>query len=225
MQYHTQATCCGQGYCQPCLDNLITQEKNCLHCHASSYESFDNEALRKELKRLEVHCTNQKEGCEWTGTLKKLPQHLNPNEADAKGGCKWANGKCPFCFKSIRRKNLDVHKAESCIKRPYECQYCDFRSSFEDVMTNHRPICSYSPVPCPNNCGEHVVYMDMESHMANDCRHKVLVCEFKEFGCTAELRREEMSDHLISRYVGGIGMGEEGRGILWTGEGLFCQYT
>ena len=66
-------------------------------------------------------------------------------------------------------------------------------------MTNHRPVCKYSPVPCPNNCGEHVVYMDIESHMSNDCPQKVLVCEFKEFGCTAELRRGEMSDHLVSR--------------------------
>ena len=40
------------------------------------------------------------------------------------------------------------------------------------------------------------MYVDLDSHMQNDCLMKVLECEFKAFGCTAEQTRKAMPAHL-----------------------------
>lgn len=198
-----QVTCCGQGFCKTCLGSIVVQGKPCPNCRVANYDGFFNENLQKELGKIEVHCTNQKEGCTWVGKLKRLEKHLNLEgnyDSTVYTTCQYANTKCPSCHKSVRRNDLALHTTERCIKRTYNCQYCgDYESTFEDVMTNHRPTCEFSPTQCPNDCGETLMYVDLGSHMDNDCLQKVLACEFTTFGCTAELPRRDMPTHLQER--------------------------
>lgn len=195
-------TCCGRGFCQTCLEQLIQNSNSCPHCGMVGYDGFNNEALQKELKKIEVHCTYQNEGCLWTGTLKRLKNHLNPYNIDDSKSCGWIRVSCPLCLKLVARNIMPKHLAESCMQRRYQCPYCaDFKSTFEDVMTNHKPVCKYSPTPCPKGCGESVMQVDLECHVSNDCPQRVLTCDFKAFGCTVQLPRQNMQKHLDDRSV------------------------
>lgn len=195
-----QVTCCGQGFCQTCLQDLVLVGQPCPNCMAASFDGFENEPLRKEIRKVEVHCTNEGEGCKWTGTLKRLRKHLGSGDKGDPTCCQYNKVECPRCLKSVKQSELEHHMAEKCMKRPYQCQYCGkYRSTFEEVMTNHRPMCEFSPTRCPNLCGETLMYVDMDSHIHNDCPMKVLSCEFKEFGCTARLARRSMPEHLEMR--------------------------
>lgn len=193
-------TCCGENFCQGCLEQLIEANSTCPGCWAVGYDGFNNEALQKELKKIEVYCEHQDEGCQWIGTLKKLKTHLNPYNIDDSKSCSWIQVQCHLCSKHVPRNILQRHLAESCMQRRYQCQYCgEFKSTFEDVMNNHKPVCKFSPVVCPNNCGEAVMQLDMESHVNNDCLRTVVNCEFRIFGCTTKPYRQNMPQHMNDR--------------------------
>lgn len=210
-----QVTCCGQSFCQSCVEAF--SNNSCSNCGMGpgNFNAFTNEALEKELGKLEVYCPYQHEGCKWTGKLKKLDKHLGEEkrggEEEREGGsnpkaCPYSRVKCQVCGKTVRREELSLHATEKCLKRAYQCQYCgEYKSTFEDVMTNHRPLCKYSPTPCPS-CGEMVMFLDLDSHMRNDCPQRVLKCEFRAFGCTASMTRGEMSEHLLTRTSMHMGM-------------------
>lgn len=170
----------------------------CPHCDAVSYNGFRNNELQKELQNVEVHCSHQREGCAWTGKLKKLDRHLRPADGrSATASCQFVEVSCPACSQPVKLKSLQTHRAESCLQRPYECQHCgEHRSTFEDVVTNHAPKCKFFPRQCPNSCGEVVMSIDMESHVRNDCPLRVLDCEFLAFGCSAKFCRQLMQKHL-----------------------------
>lgn len=196
----SQTTCCGEGFCQGCLEQLIEMHSTCPGCWAVGYDGFNNEALQKELKKIEVYCEHQDEGCQWIGTVKTLKTHLNPHNLDDSKSCGWIQMQCHLCSKHVPRNIIQRHLAESCTQRRYQCQYCvDFKSTFDDVMKNHRPVCKFSPIICPNTCGESVMKVDLESHVNNDCPLTVVSCEFRTFGCTTKMRRQNIPQHMNDR--------------------------
>ena len=171
----------------------------CLQCKSTSYTGFSNDTLKKELTSLHVHCPNLKDGCTWTGKMKKLKNHLNPVLV---GSCPYMEIECPSCSKPVRQDELALHASQTCPQRAHECQYCGkYRSTFQDVMTNHMSHCQYTPTSCPNGCREMPVNLDLESHISNDCPLTAIECEFKFFGCQATPLRNELSKHMQTSLV------------------------
>ena len=195
-----QTTCCGEGFCQECLEHLINSHAPCPACQAVGYHGYDDDTLQKEIKKMEVHCEHQDEGCQWVGTIKKLKSHLNPYNMDDSKTCGWIMVPCHLCSKEVARNVLQRHLSESCMQRRYQCQYCgDFKSTYEDVKNNHRPVCKFTPVACPNECGESVMQLDLQSHVTNDCPLKFISCEYKVFGCNMKIQRQSYPQHIQER--------------------------
>lgn len=193
-----QVTCCNSNFCRECLQQLMSEAKPCPQCKAHNFNGFSNDALRKELRRLLVHCPNMEEGCMWTGKMKKLASHLGPNAPDS---CPFVEIECASCYKPVRREELALHASQNCPQRAYECQYCGkYRSTFEDVVKNHVPRCQYKPTSCPNGCRESPVSLDLQSHVENDCPLTAIECEFKFFGCMEMPLRNEIDKHLQTNY-------------------------
>ncbi len=189
-----QLSCCGLNVCRECLVELMEENRPCPQCKSKSYNGFSNDTLKKELRSLRVHCPNLKDGCTWVGKMKKLTVHLNPDIAD---GCRFLEIDCPSCLKPVVRHEFDLHASEVCIQRAHECQYCgNYRSTFQDVLTNHSPHCQYTPNSCPNGCRETVVNLDLQNHVKNDCPLTAIECEFKFFGCKVTPLRNELQKHL-----------------------------
>ena len=84
--------------------------------------------------------------------------------------------------------------AQECAKRKYDCQYCNFSATYEEVVSVHFPECKYVPLRCPNLCGVTFERDFMEDHMKM-CRLEEVGCEFNEVGCEERFRRDEQEEH------------------------------
>ena len=53
--------------------------KPCPTCNTAELYVFPNKGLQRSLYELYVHCSHEKEGCQWMGELGELDKHLNEN--------------------------------------------------------------------------------------------------------------------------------------------------
>ena len=128
-----------------------------------------------------------------------LDNHLNLNPQDENKqleGCEFAEIKCNYCSEFFVRIALLNHKVKFCDKRPFSCEYCTYKSTYDDMTRNHWPVCGHHPVQCPNNCGAFSQRQNLESHVVKDCPLTVVECEFHYAGCEVKLPRKDMPDHL-----------------------------
>ena len=102
-----------------------------------------------------------------------------------RNGCKWEG----------ELGNLDQH-SNCCPKRPWQCQNCDFRGTYDIGTTDHLPNCTKYPEPCPNQCDIGTVpRCDMEKHLT-ECPLQLVECEFAQAGCQEKIPQQELSRHM-----------------------------
>ena len=194
-----QVTCCGYSFCRPCIERILSDKKTCPTCNVANFSNFPNKGLHRSLCSFRVRCVHHKCGCEWTGELRELDEHLNLNPEAGKQliGCKFVAVTCTHCCKCFQRCDMRIHENESCAKRPFTCNYCeDYGSVYEDVVSNHWPVCKWYPVPCPNECGVISKRQDVETHVNTECPLTVVNCDFYYAGCEVQLARRNMQIHL-----------------------------
>ena len=80
--------------------------------------------------------------------------------------------------------------------RPWECQYCGLKCTYEEGEKRHWPTCPKFPEPCPNSCevGK-VERCNLEQHRS-ECSLEPVACEMKEFGCSVVVPRKELARHM-----------------------------
>ncbi|XP_065659982.1 TNF receptor-associated factor 3-like isoform X3 [Hydra vulgaris] len=116
-------TLCGHRLCLSCAEEMRKRNKGVLICPLDnsildSSKIFPDTAIERVIMQLKVKCNNFSNGCEWTGELKILNEHL--------GSCKYQTLKClnKPCSTSLLLKNLKEHMENLCIYRLVTCQYC-----------------------------------------------------------------------------------------------------
>ena len=220
--------CCGQHFCESCLNKWFTRQgkESCPHCRAEGgeFNHVIHKGLRSEVNQLKIRCSNHEEGCQWTGELGTLKQHL---EAD--NGCGFVVVECPNKCEEIpfdaelydltlktsimRRKDLDNHLARFCYLRPYQCKFCGLKDTYEAITGNnylvcircgeddyfgHQATCLEVPITCPNKCGSKKIRRkDMMDHRSQ-CPQEPVECPFAEAGCKVEVRRQQLEDHMTT---------------------------
>ena len=188
-------TCCRTTYCRKCLDTA--RDRSCPKCRAGEWDyQFDGDSQRL-VNELYVRCLHVSDGCLWFGHLEQLPNHISRENS---GGCIFVTLGCPHsCGEKFSRKNLKDHVASRCRKRPYSCEHCgETDGVYEDVETNHFPLCSKYPVPCPNKCPlKTVPRSSLDNHIKRDCEYQGNIpCPFSFAGCKAKLQRKMIITHL-----------------------------
>ena len=163
--------------------------------------TFPNQHVQRTLNSLQVYCSFKEVGCEWVGELGGLCEHLNvsPSASDdyKDSGCPFVQLECCYCKGKFQRQLLIDHEKNTCQKRKVTCTCCnDYESTFEDVTTNHTPICPSGVVPCPNNCGESLQRKNVENHLNSTCPLEVVNCSFSYVGCEERLPRKDMPAHI-----------------------------
>ena len=155
------------------------------------------QACMQLLSNYKVNCPNSSEGCEWEGQLADLDRHLNlePTTEKQLEGCQFSRIKCRFCFKLFERRIINNHQSSECPKRLYECEYCEYSATFEEVTQQHSNECPSAPVTCPNNCELVVFRCELEHHRNHDCPLEIEQCEFYAVSCQVELPRRDMPEH------------------------------
>ena len=194
-----QATCCGYSFCQTCIERVLTSKKPCPTCNKAEFSVFTDKRLQRSLYQLQVRCEHQKEGCDWSGELGQLDKHLNENPGlgNQLDGCEFTRVACIHCVQLFERHLVTAHQIGSCPRRPFSCDYCgDYGADFEDVVTNHWPVCGYRPVPCPNECGVYPERRNVHEHVNKDCPLTVVGCNFHYAGCQVRLPRRDILSHL-----------------------------
>ena len=198
-----QTTCCGYAFCKECIDCVEKNNKPCPCCN-KQFNKFEDKRLKKSLYDFQVHCPNSKQGCEWVGELRELDKHLNlnPSPRDQLQGCKLSQIKCCHCFDCLQRSDIEHHQDNTCLKRPFSCEYCqDFHSRYDSVVYDHWPVCDYYPVLCTNKCGKTVQRRNLINHTACDCPLTLINCDFEHIGCKSRLPRKDMQAHLAESIV------------------------
>ena len=95
-----QATCCGENFCKECIHRVKAANAACPTCREKDFCLFHDKGLQRILYNFRVYCTYKSkgyEGCEWTGELGELDNHLNsdPPADKALQGCPYTLIKCP----------------------------------------------------------------------------------------------------------------------------------
>ena len=194
-------SCCARKYCRVCVRKVRRDEKACLECGEGDFTFTSDHGLGRFLDELEVWCSHKKEGCEWTGKLGKLTEHLNHTPSSPESqltGCALVDVECSHgCGGRMLRRCIEEHEAEKCKERPYSCDYCqDYHSTFEDVTEVHHLECGQYPVSCPNKCQESMFdRRDLETH-SEQCPLAVIDCPFHYAGCETKLPRKDMPEHI-----------------------------
>ena len=194
-----QAPCCGQSFCQVCIEKIKTDSKPCPTCNEENFAFFHNKGLEISLHRFQVYCSHKQEGCEWKGKLGQLDDHLNlsPQPDKQLEGCEYSEIECIYCSELIKRPNITVHQNDLCPKRSFSCEYChSYESDYDDVINNHWPVCGYHTVQCPNECGTALKRQVLENHVTRSCPKTVIDCDFHHVGCDVRLPRKDMPTHL-----------------------------
>ena len=155
-----QTTCCGHHLSLKAVSRLKEGDKPCPMCKEPQLATVHDKFYGRKVSEVKVFCYNKSGGCEWTGEVRALKQHM-----------------------------------ESCSKRVWKCQYCDFSSTF-DAETEHVMNCVCYPTACPNQCSvETMPRCDVEEHLA-DCPLEVVSCDFVEAGCTVKTTRQDLKRHM-----------------------------
>ena len=108
-----QATCCGKSFCKVCVQPVKANNQPCPTCNGvERFILFHNLGLQQSLYDFRVYCTHKSKGCEWTGELRELDNHLNSDPPADKTleGCPFTLIKCPLncsgCKKAVCRKDV-----------------------------------------------------------------------------------------------------------------------
>lgn len=164
-----QVMCCGKNLCKLCIENVKASNQQCPSCKGSM-KSFLNVGLRRVLSEIYIYCPYKEKGCDWKGKLGNLNGHFNAESEYSPESCKYAEIKCEDCSTSYVRCLSTVHKTEQCSARRFTCNYCKlYKSTYEDVATNHWHVCKHYLIKCPRKCGMIVKRQHLTTHLHNQC--------------------------------------------------------
>ena len=188
--------CCGHHLSETVYQQLQAQGKPCPVCKEEPLKAMRDKYHKRRVSSLKVRCPHKAEGCEWQGELGSLEQHLN--DKSSSGECRYVDVDCPYaCGERVQRRSLEEHKSQRCPLRPFTCQYCNHKATFQEVTKKHWPVCEKYPLPCPNECGEEEIERQhLKGHLEQTCPFEVIQCDFSYAGCGAQLQRRLMSAHM-----------------------------
>ena len=219
--------CCGQHYCDSCLEKWMSgkgKKRTCPHCRKENVRTMLNKEKIREINELRVRCTNREKGCGWVGALETLRDHQQSDN-----GCQYEEVECPNtgyegtelskCQKKMERRFIADHKDHECSYRDYTCEHCGQVDTYDAIAGNgimrkarpstsmlqchiptgnHYATCDYFPLKCPNKCGERDIKRKyMEAHL-EVCPLQPLDCPYKDAGCTHKLPHKDMESHIKS---------------------------
>ncbi|XP_064385533.1 TNF receptor-associated factor 4-like [Halichondria panicea] len=183
-------SCCGQHFCQACIQKILTDNKPCPFCKIDSFTVFLDKKHRRRLLDLKVYCDNKAVGCDWVSGLGELEQHLGEKCALVSVDCQYN------CGESVERRFLTKHTTNDCPKRPHSCDYCLLEGTYQEIQDDHLPVCSKYPVACPNECGVAPPERgQLEGHL-RECPLIMVECELKELGCEEVVQRKDADKHM-----------------------------
>ena len=129
-------SCCGNEFCQVCIERVQRNGKPCPLCNEPKFTTFLHKKLVREVNALVVRCPQKELGCEWKGELGQLQSRLIPvpGVTVLSKGCDFVMVECTYqCGAQLRRQLLQEHEMEICPKRLIEMQVASLVHKFEAI--------------------------------------------------------------------------------------------
>lgn len=186
--------CCGHIFCKTCLHQCkanMHAARACPMCKDNRFNTFSNKQIDREVRGLQVYCTNRKKGCIWLGEINDINSHLGESN-----GCQYEEVTCSLnCKRIMQRRHLIDHMKDRCPCRTVDCQYCNDAGEYRFIEGKHKESCLKIPVNCPNSCNiGSVPREDIEAHR-KECPLEMVQCEYFGVGCDVIMTRKKRNRH------------------------------
>ena len=188
--------CCGNHLSRAVAEQLQAQGKPCPLCKKTPLKTGEDLFFKRKVMELKVYCHSKSAGCQWQWELGELDNHLKLGSLE--GQCDFVKVECPLkCGKILQWHNIEEHKSNDCAKRPFSCDYCDYKSTHEKVVNDHWPKCRCFSKVCPNKCSTDTIERRfLQHHLQEQCPLQKIPCKFSFAGCKATVKRKAMQKHL-----------------------------
>ena len=124
---------------------------------------------------------------------------------DAKDGCGYVMVACPNACKNsqkVMRKDLQHHLKVECEERPYQCEHCSEKGTFNQITRQHYKCCPDFPLDCPNKCGVVQIKRSTVDMHRKKCPLEKVCCPFEKVGCRSlGLRWKDEAEHMDKNVI------------------------
>lgn len=193
--------CCGNHFCDRCINNVKRQRNVCPLCKACPIKGITDKHIKREINEAQIYCPLRSQGCEWTGELGNLNTHMSVGQQN--GQCKHVVVSCPNnnCDMTFPRHEIKTHANKKCDYRPFICPHCSHKDVFIFIEQHHIPECPNYPVTCPNKCTKHTIKRNQLQKHFSVCPNAMVPCPFAEVGCKAKMKRCNLKRHSDSNFT------------------------
>ena len=141
----------------------------------------------RDILALKVKCNNNEQGCQWTGELRSLNEHITSK-------CNYTWIQCPnYCSARFIRTCLKSHVEWNCPKRQYSCPNCGQKGLYDKITTEHLQQCPNVTVKCANQgCSFTCRRKNLKSHT---CLYEQVPCKYSDIGCREKQIRKHIEAH------------------------------
>ncbi len=130
----------------------------------------------------------------------------------------------------IERRHVAQHTQTECLDAQVKCVFCTSVMCKRELLYHHHKICAKWPTLCPHMCKERKSWTrsQLTRHLQEGCDEEVVECEFASAGCSTEMKRVELKEHMQSALTShlslllkeNIALKEEVRDLKHTVNGL-----
>ena len=187
--------CCGQQFCEACLEKWLESNKTCPHCHSTDFSHMLMKRTSMQVGNLKVYCPNKQHGCETILKISECDNHLSAGNAE---GCVYVKLRCPYlCSFKAFRNDVKYHIELQCPRRQVLCSHCTLQAEHQFIVGDHVNTCPLYPVDCPQKCGATVLRKDLMTHR-DTCPEEIMLCPYSELGCKIKVCCKDLEKHVES---------------------------
>ena len=185
--------CCGQQFCEHCLEKWLLKNKTCPHCRQESFHHMHMQPTSRKIGNLKVYCPNKQHGCKVVLKISEYEQHLSTTDDR---GCLYVKLKCPNdCTAEVFHGEMQGHIQKECPRRLVSCFHCNLQGEHQHITGDHEEECPSYPLLCPQGCKVTVLRKDLETHRGI-CPLEPVLCPFRKLGCEVEVYRKDLAKHM-----------------------------
>ena len=119
--------CCGQDFCDGCLNTWLQRQKTCPHCREANFKFIVDKRMKRVIISLKIYCPNRSKGCDKITTMSECNQHLE-KYLFVEVSC------TKKCGERMLRKELQDHEDNKCPNRLVLCQYCNTKGMHKEII-------------------------------------------------------------------------------------------